>query len=577
MEKIKPISGVITHVEDITTQKCRQTLKKELKHWKADVFLHDGAPNVGISWLQDAFTQSELTLSALKLATEFLMPNGTFVTKVFRSKDYNKLIWVMNQLFSSVEATKPSASRNVSAEIFVVCQGYLAPKKIDPRLLDPKYAFKELDDVPTEVLDPKQMKEKQGQIMNDLFHPEKRRRFRDGYADGDYTLHYTRSVSDFISSLDFMTILSTQSGLIFEETNKMDQEIKNHPLTTDEVREYINDLKVLGKKEFKTIMKWREMLRISLGLAASFKNSSKKEEEAETENEELTVEELIEKEKDLMEHKLKKDKKKRRERKAKAVIKLQLGMACPADIGIEGQQISTQLAEIDMGTDEVENKKYEKNENSVAESKEDSETEESYDTDEETRLKVSRLDSQMNELYEQYQQRLVESNPTRKVKKMKTAIAEQFEEWYGVESELNEKKNVGSSEANDTSSDDEDSGASDLNCSDDEQELDDNLKTEKERSIYSESAKDNIETNNLSTKAKMFFDNPLFKKSGIFNAEMTNTEVKKQTDEKNIKKVDKMAAFEEEEAEKDIFQIVPTKKSDDDEIADSNYRSSLML
>ena len=86
------------------------------------------------------------TLHSLKLATETLREGGWFVAKVFRSQDYNALLWCMKQFFKRTEVTKPIASRAASAEIYLVCQGYLAPHSIDPKLLDPEFVFRNVDD-----------------------------------------------------------------------------------------------------------------------------------------------------------------------------------------------------------------------------------------------------------------------------------------------------------------------------------------------------------------------------------------------------------------------------------------------
>lgn len=54
---IKPIRGVQTFQEDITTPKCYNTIKKAINGREVDAVLHDGAPNVGQNWSHDAFTQ----------------------------------------------------------------------------------------------------------------------------------------------------------------------------------------------------------------------------------------------------------------------------------------------------------------------------------------------------------------------------------------------------------------------------------------------------------------------------------------------------------------------------------------
>jgi AdoMet-dependent rRNA methyltransferase SPB1 len=326
---IKPIPRAITFQGDITTDKCRATIRQHVKHLRADTVLHDGAPNVGVAWVQDAFSQAELVLQSLKLATEFLKEGGTFVTKVFRSKDYNPLLWVFKQLFSSVEATKPPSSRNVSAEIFVVCRGFKAPKRLDPKFLDPKHVFAELTD-PTPNHEAK------------VFNPEKKKRKREGYEEGDYTQYKEISVTEFINTTDPIAILGTYNRLSFQQSPSGDLALATLARleeTTDEIRLCCEDLKVLGKKEFRNLLRWRLKVREKFGLSVKRKQPKPEEAEEVTEiaplDEELAIQEELERLRDNANAKKKKERRKENERKHREIVRMQMNMITPMEIGME--------------------------------------------------------------------------------------------------------------------------------------------------------------------------------------------------------------------------------------------------
>jgi len=246
---IKQVGTCVTFAEDIKSEKCRQLIKKELKTWEVDVFLHDGAPNVGKNWIFDAYQQNELTLFALKLATEFMRKGAWFVTKVFRSKDYHALMWLFKKLFKKVFATKPQASRHESAEIFIVCEGFLKPDKIDPRLLDPKHIFKEMEKEADSSWE-------KGNQVSQLFKViEKEKKKPVGYEDGETIIFKKVSVKDYLANETFAELLAN-----YNEIDIDDEECMNHEATTEEVKACCKDLRVLGRKELKLLITWRKKL-----------------------------------------------------------------------------------------------------------------------------------------------------------------------------------------------------------------------------------------------------------------------------------------------------------------------------
>lgn len=250
LDPIRPIRGAIALQEDITDAKCRSAVKRIMAENGCpafDLVLHDGSPNVGGAWAKEATSQNALVIDSVKLATELLAPKGNFVTKVFRSQDYTSVLYCLRQLFEKVEVDKPAASRSASAEIYVLGFNYKAPAKIDPRLLDFKHLFQAGKEPPKII---------------DVLRGTKQKRHRDGYEDGDTTLRKLSSASEFIWSESPLDILGSVTSITFGDPDSLP--LKDHTLTTEEVKALCEDLRVLGKQDFKHLLKWRLVMRKAL-------------------------------------------------------------------------------------------------------------------------------------------------------------------------------------------------------------------------------------------------------------------------------------------------------------------------
>lgn len=392
---IRPIRGAHSLTEDITTTKCRAAVRRLMDSNGVsafDVVLHDGSPNVGGAWAQEATSQSALVIDALRLATMFLAPKGAFITKVFRSQDYNAIMYCLKQLFEKVEATKPSASRSTSAEIYIICLKYKAPAKIQPELLDIKHLFSVV---------PEQTKSRD--VMDG-----RKKRHRDGYEEGNTTLRKVGLASDFIWSdaqapLEF---LGSYNAISFDNPESLP--IKNHELTTDDIKNFCEDLLLLDKNSFKHILKWR--IRLRKALSASSQVTPKVSDAVE--NTKVTDDDVLLQEMEeltsVIDRKKKREKKRLSKRRAKDKARKATGMQIDAtgdDYGdpdlfsisvIKGgkELEAVESAELDV-EDEIGD-----SENEDTQAREDSDEE--MDSDKEQQRYDAQLEEMLDEAYERF-------------------------------------------------------------------------------------------------------------------------------------------------------------------------------
>ena len=127
---MEPIEGVTFLQGDFREEEVAAQLKQLLAGRQADVVVSDMAPNLSGIESADAARISHLVELAVEFAGSHMKPEGALVVKVFHGSGYSQLVKLFKEHFKVVKPLKPKASRDKSAENFLVGIGL---KELSPR------------------------------------------------------------------------------------------------------------------------------------------------------------------------------------------------------------------------------------------------------------------------------------------------------------------------------------------------------------------------------------------------------------------------------------------------------------
>lgn len=121
--EMEPIAGVTFIRGDFSSKKGLAAVEEALKGRKADIVLSDMAPNMSGIAVSDQARVMELAEIARDFALLHLKPGGSFLVKIFQGTGYDDYLRSLRQAFAKVVARKPDASRDESAEQFLLARG----------------------------------------------------------------------------------------------------------------------------------------------------------------------------------------------------------------------------------------------------------------------------------------------------------------------------------------------------------------------------------------------------------------------------------------------------------------------
>jgi len=117
---MEPIEDVHVIQGDFREEPVMQQLESVLQGRAVDVVVSDMAPNLSGIPSSDAARIAHLVELAVDFATRHLRAEGALVCKVFHGSGYSQLVKLFKDHFHVVKPIKPKASRDRSAETFIL-------------------------------------------------------------------------------------------------------------------------------------------------------------------------------------------------------------------------------------------------------------------------------------------------------------------------------------------------------------------------------------------------------------------------------------------------------------------------
>jgi 23S rRNA (uridine2552-2'-O)-methyltransferase len=128
MHGMDELPGVVVFKKDFLDEDAPQLLIKELGGDKADAVISDLASHATGHRQTDHIQIMELAEAGFEFARDILKPGGTYLAKVLRGGTEGDLLKRFKLDFATVRHVKPMASRDDSAELFVLATGFRGGK-----------------------------------------------------------------------------------------------------------------------------------------------------------------------------------------------------------------------------------------------------------------------------------------------------------------------------------------------------------------------------------------------------------------------------------------------------------------